>query len=78
MLQKQNDTTRTRDVMLSPCPTTPEGQRKNTLVVCPKSLPKLKMNGGPRVKGGRASIENPTYLRETHKPKKRDNLKPLK
>jgi hypothetical protein len=43
-----------------------------------KSLPKLKMNGGPRVKGGRASIENPTYLRETHKPKKRDNLKPLK
>jgi hypothetical protein len=33
------------------------------------------MNGGPRVKGGRASIENPTYLRETHKPKKRGQLK---
>jgi hypothetical protein len=36
------------------------------------------MSGGPRVEGGKASIEKLTYPRETHKPKKRGNLKPPK
>ncbi len=40
---------------------------------------KLKACGGPRAKGGRASIEKPTHLRETHKPKiKGGNVKPPK
>jgi hypothetical protein len=31
--------------------------------------PKLKMDGSPRVEGGRASIGKPTYPRKTHKQK---------
>jgi len=43
------------------------------------TTPELKTCGGPRDKGGRASIEKPTHLKETHKPKKEGgNLKPPK
>jgi hypothetical protein len=33
------------------------------------------MSGGPKSKGSRASIKNPTYPRETHKPKKKGQFK---